>query len=83
MQETEVPSLGWENPLEKEMATHSIILAWKNYMDRGAWQATVHRVTKELNTTEQLSKHAYTNVSIVISGCALNAAIKRENINEI
>ena len=29
MQETWVPSLGWEDPLEKEMATHSIILAWK------------------------------------------------------
>ena len=29
MQETRVPSLGWEDPLEKEMATHSCILAWK------------------------------------------------------
>ena len=29
MQETRVRSLGWENPLEKEMATHSSILAWK------------------------------------------------------
>ena len=29
MQETGVPSLGWENPLEKEMATHSSNLAWK------------------------------------------------------
>ena len=29
MQETQVPSLGWEDPLEKEMATHSIILAWR------------------------------------------------------
>ena len=28
-QETEVPSLGWEDPLEKEMAAHSSILAWK------------------------------------------------------
>ena len=30
MQETEVPSLGREDPLEKEMATHSSILVWKN-----------------------------------------------------
>ena len=30
MQETQVLSLGWENPLEKEMATHSSILAWRN-----------------------------------------------------
>ena len=28
------------------MAAHSSILAWKNSMDRGAWQATVHRATK-------------------------------------
>ena len=32
-QETRVQSLGWEDPLEKEMATHSSILAWKNSMD--------------------------------------------------
>ena len=32
-------------------ATHSGILAWRIPMDRGAWRATVHRVT-ELNTTE-------------------------------
>ena len=29
MQETWVPSLGWEDPLEEEMATHSNILAWR------------------------------------------------------
>ena len=29
MQETHVPSLGWEDTLEKEMATHSTTLAWK------------------------------------------------------
>ena len=29
MQETQVPSLDWEDLLEKEMATHSSILAWK------------------------------------------------------
>ena len=29
VQETQVPFLGWEYPLEKEMATHSSILAWK------------------------------------------------------
>ena len=28
--ETRVPSLDWEDPLEKEMATHSTILAWKS-----------------------------------------------------
>ena len=29
MQETRVRPLGWEDPLEKEMATHSSILAWR------------------------------------------------------
>ena len=36
MQETWVQRLGWEVPLEKGMATHSIILAWRIPMDRGA-----------------------------------------------
>ena len=44
--ETWVQSLGWEDPLEEDMATHSSILAWKIPMDRGAWRATVHRVAK-------------------------------------
>ena len=41
-QETKVLSLGWKNPLEKGMATHSSILAWRILMDREAWRATVH-----------------------------------------
>ena len=46
MQETQVRSLHWEDPLEKGTATHSSILAWQIPMDRGAWQATVHRVAE-------------------------------------
>ena len=46
MQETRVQSLGQEDLLEKEMATHSSILVWKNPMDGGAWWATVHGVAK-------------------------------------
>ena len=38
MWETWIQSLSQEDPLEKEMATHSSILAWKNPMDGGAWQ---------------------------------------------
>ena len=37
MWETRVQSLGWEDLLEKEMATHSSILARKNPMDGGTW----------------------------------------------
>ena len=39
MQETWGQSLGWEGLLEKGMATHSSILAWRIPMDRGAWWA--------------------------------------------
>ena len=37
MWETWVRSMGWEDPLEEGMATHSSILAWRIPMDRGAW----------------------------------------------
>ena len=50
MQETWVQSLCQEDPLEKEMAMHSSIFAWKIVMDRGAWWATVHGIIKELDT---------------------------------
>ena len=38
--------LGWEDSLEKGIATHSSILAWRIPIDRGARQATVHGVAK-------------------------------------
>ena len=44
--ETWVWSLGWEDPLEEGMATHSSIFAWRIPMDRGTWWATVHEVAK-------------------------------------
>ena len=47
MQETWVRSLGWEEPLEEGMTTHSSILAWRIPMDRGDWQAAVHGVAKD------------------------------------
>ena len=39
-------SLGWEDLLEKEMATHASMLAWRTPRDRGAWQVTAHGITK-------------------------------------
>ena len=45
MLEAWVRSLGWEDLLEEGMATHSSN-AWRIPMDRGAWRATVHGVTK-------------------------------------
>ena len=46
MQETWVRPLGWEDPLEKDMATHSSILAWRISMNRGALWAAVLWVVK-------------------------------------
>ena len=46
MWEIWVQSLGWEDPLEEGMATHSGILAWRIPMNRGGWRATVHGVSK-------------------------------------
>ena len=49
MQETQemtIQSLGWEDPLEKEMATQSSIFTWRIPMDRGAWQAIVYGIAK-------------------------------------
>ena len=45
VQKTQVRSLGWEDPLEKGMATHSSIRL-ENPMDRGAWWATVYEIVK-------------------------------------
>ena len=44
-----VQSLGQEDPLEKEMATHSSILAWKSH--GGTWRSTVNGVTKKSDVT--------------------------------
>ena len=52
MQKTWVRSLGWEDPLEKGMATHSCIPAQRIPMDRGAWRATVQGVAKSQTPTE-------------------------------
>ena len=56
MQETQVQSLSGEDPLEKEIATHSSILTWKNPMDRGAWWVIVQGVAK---IQTQLSTHTH------------------------
>ena len=51
MRDTWVQSLGWEDPLEKKMATHSGILAMENPMDYSP------QGRKELDTTERLHFH--------------------------
>ena len=58
-QEPWVRSLGQEDALEEEMATHSSILPLENPMDGGAWQATVHGVTKYRTPLKRLSTHTH------------------------
>ena len=53
----QIQSLGWEDPLEEGLATHSSILAWRITKDRGAWQAIAHRVAKSRTRLKQLSTH--------------------------
>ena len=56
MWETWVQYLGWKGLLEEGMATHSSILTWRMPMDRRAWQATNHGVTK--SWTHWATKHS-------------------------
>ena len=58
MPETWVRSLGWEDPLEKEMATHSSTLAWKIPWMRRSLVGYSPWGRKELDTTERLYKHS-------------------------
>ena len=62
MWETRFQSLGHEDPLEKEMATHSSILAYKNPMDGEAWQARVHGVTKSQTQLSDAHTRTYTHI---------------------
>ena len=58
MQQTQVQSLGWEDPLEKEMASHSSILAWRIpwIEEPGGLQSTG---LQEWDTTERLNHHRH------------------------
>ena len=62
MQETQVQSLGREDPLEKEMATHSSVLAWEIHGQRSlvGYSPQGH---KESDTTEQLTSNKARNDS--------------------
>ena len=62
------------------MSTHSNIFAWKNPMDRGAWQAVVLEVT-ELDMTEA-PEHAGTHVYTVFEASLLSV-MKIFNLQEI
>ena len=50
------------DPLEVKMATHSSVPDLENSTDKGAWWATVHGVTKDLDMTEHSRLHTATTV---------------------
>ena len=52
MQETWVQVLGWEDPLEKEMATYSSTVAWEIPWTEEPGELYSHEVAKELDMTE-------------------------------
>ena len=56
-------SVGWEDPLEEGLATHSSILAWRIPTDRGAWRAIIHGVTK---SRIQLSDWAHGSIQTIL-----------------
>ena len=62
MQETQVQSLGWEDPLEKEMATHSSILAWRIPWAEEPEQATVHGVAKSRTQLSDFTSLHFTSL---------------------
>ena len=59
MWETWVQSLGWEDPLEEGMATHSSILAWRIPLDRGAWWVRDHGVAKSQTQLSDIHLHIF------------------------
>ena len=66
--ETRVQFLGQEDPLEKELATHSSILAWRIPMDGGPWQATVHgvaRIKHNLETKKLRTRLRNTTTNVI------------------
>ena len=58
MLEMQVRSLGWEDPLEKEMGTHSSVLAWRTPQTEEPVAGCGPRGHEEWSMTERLSRHA-------------------------
>ena len=80
MQETWVQSLGWEDPLEKEVATHSSIFAWEipwteepGGLSPGGYKRTGHNLKTKTTDNEYLNQHSLKyNPTIQIMGKVRN-----------
>ena len=75
MQETQVPSLGWEDPLEKEITTHSSTLAWKSHGQRNLegyspWGGKETDVSERLSLSLSYSQHCR-------RGCSFDLTLPR------
>ena len=61
-----VRSLGWEDPLEEGVATHSSILAWRIPWTRGAWRAIVHGVTRVRHDLATKQKNRVEDIQVIL-----------------
>ena len=71
MQEMQVQSLGWEDPLEEEMATHSSILTWRipwTEVPGGLQSMGSQRVRHVLATKQQLNRFKYLRLKTLYWG---------------
>ena len=86
VKQTTVWPLGWEDPLEKEVATQTIIPACRIPMDTGAWWAVVHGVTKSRLTLSHFylntSKTLGTDLQLIISAQTRQGRYSIHGINQ-
>ena len=73
MQETWVRSLGWEDPLEKEMATHSSTLAWRIPWRQEPGRLLVHGVAKSRTRLGDFTSTFFQKSTIILPGDACSS----------
>ena len=80
MWEIQVQSLGWEDPLGKEMVAHSSILAWKI-----PWMEELGSLwgCKESDTTEWLHFHSFMIIIYIFSTCFLLSIVYKPNLHDL
>ena len=83
MQETQIRSLGWEDPLEEGMITHCSILAWRIPRDRGAWQAVVHVVAKSQTQVRESAQHSTLTIMTADGSVSKNAGFCVPYVEEV
>ena len=76
VQELQIWSLGWKDLLEKEMATHSYVLAWKIPWIGWAWWATVHGVTRIKHDLANKQQRQYVRLCCVLSHSVVSDSLR-------